>query len=273
MQLKRGALGFSLLELAVVFLIVAFLLGGAIVTLSSQFDARNVEETQRRLEAAKEAILGFAIVNGRLPCPARYASPTSHSAGLESFCDAASGSCTPTTELRTHGVCSNFYDGYVPGVSLGLPVDANGFAIDAWGNRLRYAVSKALYSSAVTPVECRPNGSAPLLPPFTSKNNLKSNGVGCRTDDIDLCTSTACTARAVSTRTAVLLVYSTGRNGASPADAGSRPNEYENLDADASFVFRTPDPAGVSGGEFDDQIVIVPVGTFYSKLLAAGIMP
>ena len=60
--------GFSLVELAVVMTIVAFLLGGLLYTLSAQTEQRNFEETRRRLDQARELILAFAIVNGRLPC-------------------------------------------------------------------------------------------------------------------------------------------------------------------------------------------------------------
>ena len=268
MQLKRAAVGFSLIELAVVFLIVGLLVGGAIITLSGQFEVRNVEETQRRLEAVKEAILGFAIVNGRLPCPARYVSPTDNSAGLESFCDAASGTCTPTTALRTHGNCSSFYDGYVPAVALGLPVDSKGFTLDAWGNRVRYAIARDATACAVTP----PTDTRI----WTSKDNLRTYGLSCRPNDLDICNAspgsgaTACAsaARVMTTQTAAVIVYSTGKNGA--ASSGQGPDELENTDgANAVFVTRTPSETS----HYDDQMLVVPIGVIYAKLLAAGILP
>ncbi len=269
MQLRRNTLGFSLVELAVVFLIVGLLVGGAIVTLSGQFELRNVEQTQRRLEAAQEAILGFAIVNGRLPCPARYASPTDNSAGLESFCDAASGTCTPVTALRTHGNCSNFYDGYVPAATLGLPVDSKGFALDAWGNRLRYAIARDATGCAVTPpADTRI---------WTSKDNLRTYGLSCKPNDLDICNAapasgaTACASsatRVMSTQTAAVIVYSTGKNGS--ASSGQGTDELENIDgANAVFVTRPPSETSF----YDDQMLIVPIGVIYAKLLAAGILP
>ena len=60
--------GFTLTELAVVFFIVALLMATAMFTLSAQNDQRNFEETRRRLEAARELVLAFAVANGRLPC-------------------------------------------------------------------------------------------------------------------------------------------------------------------------------------------------------------
>src|SRR5262245_65999213 len=70
MQVRPGQRGFTITELAVVFAIVALLIGGAMMTLSAQVETRNNDETLRRLNAASEAVIAFAIVNRRLPCPA-----------------------------------------------------------------------------------------------------------------------------------------------------------------------------------------------------------
>jgi len=93
---SRSSRGFTLVELAVVMTIVAILLASVVYTLSAQTEQRNLDETRRRMETARELLLSFAIVNGRLPCPARYTSSASNSAGLESFCAAAAGSATST---------------------------------------------------------------------------------------------------------------------------------------------------------------------------------
>ena len=68
--MRRGQSGFSLVELAVVMTIVAFLLATTMYTLSAQTESRNFADTQRRLEEARDLLLSFALVNGRLPCPA-----------------------------------------------------------------------------------------------------------------------------------------------------------------------------------------------------------
>src|SRR5258706_7364207 len=72
------ARGFTLTELAIVLAIVGLLLGSLMYTLSAQTEQRSIEDTRRRLDQARELVLTFAIVNGRLPCPAR-----STSAGVE----------------------------------------------------------------------------------------------------------------------------------------------------------------------------------------------
>src|SRR4051812_18427314 len=72
----RNIAGFTLTELAVVMTIVAFLLASAMYTLSAQTEQRNFEENRRRLEQARELVLTYSVVNGRLPCPARNAATT-----------------------------------------------------------------------------------------------------------------------------------------------------------------------------------------------------
>src|SRR5215468_4191829 len=98
--------GFTLLELAVVVLVVTLLLGSLLVPLATQVEQRNVSETQKRLQEIKEALIGFAMANGRFPCPAGNQPGDK---GIEKFAGVpASGNCT------------NFFDGYVPGITLGL---------------------------------------------------------------------------------------------------------------------------------------------------------
>lgn len=265
-QSRRAARGFSLTELAVVFAIVALLVGGALMTLSAQVEQRNNDETLRRLNAATDAVLGFAIVNRRLPCPARYTSTASHSQGRESFCSGATGTCagSETTTVQTHGNCSDFYSGFLPAASIGAaPTDDTGFAVDAWGNRLRYAVARDNTACTTTP----PANTRIL----TSEANLKTYGVGCKPNDLDVCAGAACTTRVVSVETATFIVYSTGKNGAIAAEYGT--DETENIDGDAVFVSRTPSGSDSTSGTFDDLVVVMPVGVVYAKLIAAGVLP
>src|SRR5256885_16692225 len=92
--------GFSLVEVAVAVSIVALLLAGALIPLSTQMDVRNSADTQRSMESIREAIIGFAQANGRLPCPADGSVPAGAAgAGTEqvsgnSCAVANSASCT-----------------------------------------------------------------------------------------------------------------------------------------------------------------------------------
>ena len=270
--------------------IVGLLLVSAMYTLTAQIDQRDFEETQRRLAQARELVLAFAIANGRLPCPARYASAASNSAGLESFCVAASGGCagSETTTTQSHGNCSDYYDGYLPAASLGFgPTDSAGFAVDAWNNRIRYVVT------GVTPTGVTPTGSttctavAPTLT-YTSNANLKSYGVGCQPNDLLLCrsatgpiTASSCITsanKAMESNLIAAIAFSTGKNGGTSLDAATatalgRTDEAANLDGNASFVVHTPTPSGAANGEYDDQFTWITAGEVYNRLISAGLLP
>jgi prepilin-type N-terminal cleavage/methylation domain-containing protein len=62
--------GFTLVELAMVLFIVSLLIGGLLMPLSAQNEVRGRQETDRALANIREALIGFAAINGRLPCPA-----------------------------------------------------------------------------------------------------------------------------------------------------------------------------------------------------------
>src|SRR5450756_1293281 len=112
--------GFTLVEMAMVLLIVALLLGGMLVPLSAQMEQRNVSETQKSLSEIKEAIIGYALANGQLPCPADPSIAT----GLT---NAGIVRPTCTTVANSSGV--------LPWATLGVS------ETDAWGNRYTYRVT------------------------------------------------------------------------------------------------------------------------------------
>ena len=55
--------GFSLVEMAVVLVILALLLGGLLSPLASQIDQKNYSEVKRTLESSKEALMGYSSVS------------------------------------------------------------------------------------------------------------------------------------------------------------------------------------------------------------------
>ena len=255
-------------------IIVGFLLGGMMTMLSVQVEQRNWSDTQRQLEAARDAILGYAIANGRLPCPA-----TSASAGAEVRV-VATGVCGAAGNPQDYygGVIAGVTYGLMPAVTVGYqPVDTQGFALDAWGNRLRYAVSRV-----TAPVTTSAN--------FTLAANLKASGVTVLPNDLIVCVSP--TAPLVSVgppptcgstaanwvtgqTTVVAMLYSPGKNGRTLITLGTDEATNENRAAtnDAIFISHPPTSSTAANGEFDDQVLWISVGTLYSKLIAAGILP
>jgi hypothetical protein len=106
--------------------------------------------TQQRLLALRQALVNFASVNGRLPCPASGALDT----GL-AVPNGAAAACINT-------------NGTVPWTTLGLPRDA---ALDAWGRKVSYRVfagaTGLTVAGGASLVNCAPTAaSAPVAPNF-----------------------------------------------------------------------------------------------------------
>lgn len=69
-------LGFTLVEMAVVLVIVGILIGGMVTSLSAQRELRDYNDAKLQLERIREALYGYAIINGKLPCPTTTTDPT-----------------------------------------------------------------------------------------------------------------------------------------------------------------------------------------------------
>lgn len=233
--------GFTLVELAIVLLIVALLLGGLLPTISSQVDQRHVTETTKQLDEIKDALIGFAVINGRLPCPA-----APNATGVESPANT--------------GLCTNPYDGFLPASTLGLSgTDSAGYATDAWGNRIRYAVTTWSTNS------------------FTKPNGISGAGISTLAPDLQVCSTatgisaTACAASAALTPNGVpAVIFSTGKNGGAGA-AGI--DETANIDGNQTFVSHLPAPSAATNGEFDDIVTWIPTSVLVNRMVAAGKLP
>jgi prepilin-type N-terminal cleavage/methylation domain-containing protein len=116
--------GFSLVEMAIVLAIVGILLAGLLPTVSSQIEIQRRNETRKLLAEIQQALVGYAIINGRLPCPAK---PTI----VTNTTGAGISDCTLT-------------NGVVPWATLGTS------ETDAWGRRFTYSATSAFITSNFT---------------------------------------------------------------------------------------------------------------------------
>lgn len=244
--------GFTLVEMAMVLFIVAMLLGGLLPTISGQVEQQRINETRKQLDEIKEALIGYAIINGRLPCPA---SATSN--GMESFASASDNAST--------GKCSNFYNGFLPASTLGLSgTDSLGFVIDPWGNRIRYAVT--LWNNYV----------------FTTTNGMSTTGISGLSPNweayLQVCStqtgisSSTCAAGASITSSpgVPIVIFSTGKNGGA---GGTGLDEAANLNNNKTFVSHPFTPATATNGEFDDIVVWISPNVLINRMVVAGRLP
>lgn len=272
----RRSRGFSLIEAAIALCILAALLASVIAPLQSQIETRKYEETQRILDQARDALMGFISTYGYLPCPATTTSNGQEGTGF----DHVTGNCP-----------AGFY-GFLPAAAIGFnPVDAQGYAIDAYSdarvdptnatsvaaNRIRYAV----WSGTL-------NG---ITNPFTQGGGMRSVGFSAFATNPNLlyvCNSgtgvvpgSNCGTATTLTSNAPVVIWSVGANG-SLRTGGTSTDETQNPHpnpfaatpfgtADRVFVMRPL--SKVTGAEFDDIVTWIPLSMLINRMIAAGQMP
>jgi prepilin-type N-terminal cleavage/methylation domain-containing protein len=253
--------GFSLIELAISLAALAIVATGILVPLVTQLQQRNVATTENTLVEIRNALLGFAAVNGRLPCPATLGSAAP---GAEAFDTAASGG-------PANGKCASFW-GYVPARTLGItPVDSSGFALDAWNNRIRYAVSSDTVGTVTHPFTTTDGLRTATLPEVakaTSLLNVCDSGIG-------VTAGVSCNAAKTQTANAAVVIWSPGPNaltgGGTGADEKQNPNPKDESSADRIFVSRTV--SDIPGNLFDDVVGWLSINTLVNRMVAAGQLP
>lgn len=249
--------GFTLVELAIVILIMGLILGGLAMPLATQRENARLREAAEQLDDVSRAVEGFALVNGFLPCPATPSSSGTASGG--------SGTCT-------------VQHGFVPATTLDLTGSRNGdnLLLDPWGSPLRYSVSASDTDADgqwdfVTPGEMRDVTMPNLSPELT----VCSTSAGA--------SSTACgSTNDTLSNQAPAVVVSLGRDWNSFSSADQLENVGANLGGGPSggsypvasdVVFVSRGLSNRPGAEFDDSVRWISANGLYRGMVAAGRLP
>lgn len=239
--------GFTLVEMAIVLIIVTVLMGGLAVGLTSQYDARAQSLTEQTLIDVRDALLGYAVNQHQFPCPADPTATTN--TGFESR------PCTTGTPGVTWG-------GLVPGKTLGLsPINEKGYVLDGWGQPIHYALTPAFAIAAQ--VTLTTPGTLIVCSLGSSVSNEGASNADCNPTSNRL------------TNNAVAVIFSTGKNWST---GGSSANERQNSHPTGTTQ---PDPVffsgnaqvSAAGGEFDDIVTWISPYTLYSRMITAGQLP
>lgn len=235
----RRAQGFSLVEMAVVLVIVGLLLGSVIVPLSAHLDQRHYNETQQQINEIREALYGFAVVNGRLPRPA-----TSATDGTENPVDCPSdAACT----------------GFIPWTTLGVK------KTDAWNKIIRYSATRD-YARNGVPFTLTTSGNKKVQTRDGAGNisYLIGSAGGCSP-----CAPAVVFSHGKNN-------WGTSEDGTAVAD-GSATNADEDVNAATpttnSFFSRLPSVNPAGGGEFDDIVVWISPYILMNRMVSAGKLP
>jgi prepilin-type N-terminal cleavage/methylation domain-containing protein len=262
--------GFTLIELSVVLLIISLLMVGILGPVGTQIEAQERQQTIDTMNDIMESLYGFAVINGRLPCPDTSGDGFSN--------PVASGTCTAANG-----------DGWLPWNTLGLVVQG-----DAWGNRFKYHVTTPGFTTLDTGV-CTPGGDGELdlcepgdITIFTRGDNRGTVGVvEAKYDGGNILPGY----NAANSVSAVVISHGKNSLGATTVQGVTLPvttantDEVENDDAntDANFYSRTFSEGGTGCAdntteatilcEFDDIVMWISPNILMNRMVKAEVLP
>ncbi len=251
---RRAAAGFTLVEITIVLLVVGLIVIGLIGPIRTQLEARERNQTLATMSFAVEALYGFAVASGRLPCP------DTDGDGLENAAPCAAA------------------EGWLPTATLGAPRG------DAWGNRLRYRVDTDY--TVVDDGICADDGDFDLC---EASSLLRVFGRG--DNPATPAPATEGKFRYTAGNRLPAVIVSHGRNGFGaisvlgtvrpPPRPGS--DEAENSDGDAFYVMRTYSRTATGCAddlteatplcEFDDIVMWLSPAVLNNRMVKAGRLP
>jgi prepilin-type N-terminal cleavage/methylation domain-containing protein len=114
---KKIEQGFTLIEMAIVLVIIGFILGSFLTLTSTQMDQLKIKKANDDLLSIKEALMGYVVTNSVFPCP-------------DTNQDGLADSCTSSLSTTAS-------EGFVPWATLGIA------SKDPWGQYYKYRVNNA----------------------------------------------------------------------------------------------------------------------------------
>ena len=238
---------FTLVEMALVLLIIGILAKAAIAPLAAMQEHGKRKQAEQQLVAVRDAIFAHLVAYGALPCPL----PATRS-GLV-LTAAGNG------DNNQAAICS-VSEGYVSAAQLRFAgaVSDDGAILDPWGRKLRYTVSLNKLEDA---------GSA-SLPYWTTPGEAAQVGFTQLSADLVLCNSSTtgnCSGRAIRADQIAFVLLSTG------ADSSTKGGQAENLDADNYFV--VAEESIVEHSPFDDLVAWGSAADVMYWMLRMGWLP
>jgi prepilin-type N-terminal cleavage/methylation domain-containing protein len=250
--------GFTLIEIAIVLIVLTILLGYTMAMVPAQQELKQYRQADKEMDKILDALYAYAQVNGRLPCPDDM---TSHD-----------GEADPEDGLSD---CTQWY-GYVPSKTLGLEGNLiNGeFAIrDPWGTPYRYQV---------TPSDTGSDTGGD----FVMDGDIHDVGMAALAPDLVICTTNSnvntedanCGSNPTIADKIPAVILSLGKDRGRVASGIQKENTDALLDinSDGNFddrVFVSATRSDASGAEFDDVVKWIVPNILYSKMIDAKKLP
>ncbi|KAF7598782.1 MAG: prepilin-type cleavage/methylation domain-containing protein [Candidatus Dactylopiibacterium carminicum] len=231
---RTGMQGFTLMEIAIVMVVIGLLAGGSLAALRAHQLRAQHAATRDALEEARQALFHHAVLHGRVPCPAK--SP------IDGEAEAPGNNGCPRNR------------GLLPWATLGVQ------GLDGWHNRLSYIASSELTRQEGISLSVQPGNGITL--------NTRDPAGNQQTLATAKAVAFALWSHGSNGHGAVSAA------GTLIADASdSNHDEDTNTWQGSGNTVYARDPtdnSAVSGGEFDDIVVWGSYYVLIGRLLAAG---
>lgn len=226
--------GFSLIEIAIVLVIFGLMLTMFLTPLNTQRNLQNRAETNVLLNKAKEALFGYAVVNGHFPCPDTDAVPDGDG---EEHRNISTGACSSS-------------NGILPWDNLGIQ------RTDAWNHYFTYRVD-ATFSNNVNSFTINDaEGNSGIV--INGMNNVALVSTNSRPALV-----------VVSHGENGFGAINTSQNAATNNEpVPTNVEELENTDNDVTFVSHPPTTDG-----FDDLLIWISPKVLINRMIMAERLP
>jgi prepilin-type N-terminal cleavage/methylation domain-containing protein len=253
--------GFTLVEIAIVLLIVTILLGYTVAMFPVQQELKQYRRVQVEMDSVIEHLIAFAQVNGRLPCP-------------DTITDIdGSGNNTYDGEEDRLGTndCEAYF-GFLPARTIGMSgkYNAAGMLVDPWGSGYRYAVSDIDASGdgdfdLVTANGIRDEGIANVEPDLFICDDSAATG-----NDTDCSVSGADSGEVVGAGAVAAVIISLGKDFEIPATSNVQAENLDDFDngrLDKVYIFSP------RRDDYDDVVKWISTNLLFSKMIEADQLP
>lgn len=230
----KSTQGFTLVEMAIALVIVGLLLGGMSLPLLALQEQAAFSESREKLAEIREAMIGYGMSHGYLPCPA-----VSSSNGAEDR-NVGTGACNKRV-------------GFLPWAELGFQ------KLDNWGHLYRYSVTNN-FSNSSTKIVLTSNGDITVVA-------RDSNGATSSTTNIPAVVMS-------HGQSAYWAYEDNGTQLADASATNADEDINGNNATGTTFYTRdVTKNTTATGGEFDDLVIWIPTSLYINRMISAGQLP
>lgn len=273
--MNPGQKGFTLIEIAIVVLIVSILLGYTVAFIPRQQELKQYRQADQEMDEIINRLIGYAQINGRLPCP-----DTSGGGGtIDGREDTDDSINNVTGAVGTDTIIDDClaYFGFLPRATIGISgnFDGSGRLLDPWGQPYLYHVSNVNADSDADPL------TAAALD-LVSPNGIREEGMisVAANADLFICADSiaigvdlTCDAGELLVSGVAAVIVSTGKDIGQVASAIQNENIDDLHNGTNDKVYTRSTRSDVGGAEYDDLVKWISPNLLFSKMIEADQLP